>query len=104
MAEGLKTYWYQGVDALLKGDEALAQDIWMSAMLECRVDEVKDRTAELVAVLENTAIELLQAGNWNGSKKCYEMALEADQSFENVTLKKFFLAGNIYSTLQKSEI
>jgi hypothetical protein len=97
MAEGLKTYWYQGVDALLKGDEALAQDIWMSAMLECRVDEVKDRTAELVAVLENTAIELLQAGNWNGSKKCYEIALEANQSFENLTLKNILFWREIYT-------
>ena len=97
MAEGLRDYWYQGVDALLKGDEALAQDIWMSAMLECRVDEVEERTTELVAVLENTAIELLQAGNWTGARKCYEMALEADQSFENLTLKKILFWREIYT-------
>ncbi|UAJ73052.1 class I SAM-dependent methyltransferase [Synechocystis sp. PCC 7339] len=97
MAEGLRAYWYQGVDALLKGDEALAQDIFMSAMLECQVDEVQERTAELVAVLENTAIELLQASNWAGARKCYEMALEADQSFENLTLKRILFWREIYT-------
>jgi hypothetical protein len=97
MAERLTAYWYQGVDALLKGNEALAQDIWMSAMLECRVDEVEERTIELVTVLENTAIELLQAGNWTGARKCYEMALESDQTFENVTLKGILFWREIYA-------
>jgi hypothetical protein len=97
MGEGLRFYWYQGVDALLKGDEDLAQDIWMSAMLECRVDEVEEQTTELVAVLENTAIELLQAGNWTEARKCYEMALEADQTFENVTLKRILFGRKIYT-------
>jgi hypothetical protein len=93
----LGAFWYQGIDALLRGDETLAQDIWMSATLECRVDDVQERTAELVAVLENTVIELLQAGNWAGARKCYEMALEADQSFENVTLKKILFWREIYA-------
>ncbi|MBE9241095.1 class I SAM-dependent methyltransferase [Synechocystis salina] len=97
MSEGLRFYWYQGVDALLKGDEALAQDIWMSAMLECRVDDVQERTAELVEVLEDTAIESLQAGNWAGARKCYEMALEIDQSFENLILKKILFWQEIYT-------
>lgn len=96
MAERLTAYWYQGVDALLKGNEGLAQDIWMSAMLECRMDEVEERTTELVTVLENTAIELLQAGNWTGARKCYEIALEADQTFENITLKRILFWREIY--------
>jgi predicted O-methyltransferase YrrM len=89
MAEGLSpltAFWYQGIEALLQGDEALAQELWMPAMLECRVDEVAERTGELVAVLEGSVVELLQAGNLGGAKKCYEMIFEVDETFENATL------------------
>ncbi|MBE9176006.1 class I SAM-dependent methyltransferase [Synechocystis salina LEGE 06155] len=93
----LRAFWCQGVDALLRGDETLAQDIWMSALLECQVGEVENRTSDLVAILETTAIELLQAGNWTGARKCHEMALEADQSFENMTLEKILFWRDIYT-------
>lgn len=100
MAEELapfRTFWYQGIDALLRGDDALAQDIWMSAMLECQVEEVEERTGELVAVLEGTVIELLQGGNHGAAKRCYEMALEVDGAFENSTLEKILRWRELYA-------
>jgi hypothetical protein len=66
MAEGCSrftAFWYQGVDVLLKGDAALAQEIWMAAMLDCQVDEVEEQTNVLVKILEATAIALLQSCN-----------------------------------------
>jgi len=93
----LRAFWYQGVDALLRGDDALAQDLWMSAMLECQVEEVEERTEELVVVLEETAIALLQVGSCGGAKKCYEMAQEVDETFENSTLDKILRWRELYT-------
>lgn len=87
----LKAFWDQGIDALLSGDGSLAQDIWMSAMLECQVDEVDNRTKELVTVLETTAIKLLQAGNHLAVKRCYDVALGVDTIFQNFTVKPKYL-------------
>ena len=100
MAEGLSpltAFWYQGVDALLGGgDDALAQEIWMTEMLECQVDEVTERTGELVRVLEGTVVELLQAGNLGGVKRYYETIFEVDGTFENPTLDKVLRWRELY--------
>lgn len=89
--------WYQGLDALLQGDEALAQDIWMSAMLDSPVDDVDDRTEELLKLLENTAIELLHVKEYNKAKQCYDMALDINPDFTNQTLSKILLWPDHYT-------
>jgi hypothetical protein len=93
----LQPFWYQGLDALLNGDEALAQSIWMSVILESQIDEVDAQTRELSKILENTVIKLLQAGNYGGAKRCYEMALEIDETFENTTLEQILQWREFYT-------
>lgn len=77
-----------GLNALLRGDEDLAQEIWMSVILNSPVDQVDSRLKELIKRLEQITIELLQGKNYIAAKKCYEMALEIDSEFDNPTLNQ----------------
>ena len=96
LLSSMASFWYQGIDALLRGDEALAQEIWTATMLDCQVEQVDIQTTELLKLLEKTTIELLQAGNYSAAKKCYKMALEVDETFDNSTLKKILYWQELY--------
>ncbi|MGA0201014.1 MAG: hypothetical protein ACO3NK_18195 [Prochlorotrichaceae cyanobacterium] len=56
----IASHWYQGLNILLRGDEELAQEIWMSTILDSPVDQVAIQIKELTQILERTTIELLQ--------------------------------------------
>lgn len=82
---------YKGLSFLLAGDDEAGQAIWIDLLLESTIDEAEKYTKQLVKILEDTAIELLQAGNNFGAKKCYQAALEIDKDFHNSTLEKILL-------------
>lgn len=79
--------WHLGIDALLRGDEVEASNIWMSVMLDSTTDELEDLTNQLVSTLESSAIKFLQAGSYEAAKQCYKTALEVDEKFNNSVLK-----------------
>lgn len=72
----LCNYWNLGLALLLQGNEEEAQLIWLSVMLEPDSEQINQRLAELVNVLENEAFRYHKSGNLTQAETVYLQILQ----------------------------
>lgn len=83
-------YWYLGLALLLQGEEFAAQTVWLSAMTEATPDEFDIWMAELIEILETTAIQYLNSGKLQLAEKIYWQIIEVN----NTEAETYYNLGN----------
>ena len=73
-------YWYLGLAILLQGEESEAQAIWLSAITQVDPDAMDTVTAELLQVLQTTAIQFLDNREFQRAEIIYWQIIELDSN------------------------
>jgi predicted O-linked N-acetylglucosamine transferase (SPINDLY family) len=71
-------YWYLGLALLLNGQEAEAQDVWLSALLEGSAEQIEADRTDLLNVLFEAGKQALDAGKLSVAKVIFLQVLELE--------------------------
>ncbi|MBD2654405.1 tetratricopeptide repeat protein [Synechocystis sp. FACHB-383] len=82
----LELYWYLGLVYLLQESEELAQEIWLSILLQGTIEEVEQWTIELINFLEIKVKENITIKKIGYAKIIYENILVIQPEYENAEL------------------
>ena len=84
--EELIYYWYLGLVYLLQENEELAQEIWLSVLLQGNSEEIKQWTAQLISFLEIKVKENIIEKKLGNAKIIYEAIFIIDPDYRNLKL------------------
>jgi predicted O-linked N-acetylglucosamine transferase (SPINDLY family) len=84
--EELIYYWYLGLVYLLQENEELAQEIWLSVLLQGNSQEVEQWTAQLISFLEIKVQENITEKKLGNAKIIYESIFFINPDYENIKL------------------
>ncbi|UAJ73053.1 tetratricopeptide repeat protein [Synechocystis sp. PCC 7339] len=84
--EGLTYYWYLGLIYVLRENEELAQEIWLSVLFQGTLEEVEEWTAELINFLESKVKENMVKNRLGNAKIIYESINMIRPEYKNLQL------------------
>jgi predicted O-linked N-acetylglucosamine transferase (SPINDLY family) len=84
--EQLTYYWYLGLAYLLKENEELAQEIWLSIFLQGSLEEVEQWTTELISFLEIKIQENITSQKLGNAKIIYQVIFVINPDYKNSEL------------------
>jgi len=84
--EELTYYWYLGLVYLLQENEELAQEIWLSVLLQGNSQEVEQWRSELINLLEIKAKENITEKKLGNAKIIYQSIFFINPDYENIEL------------------
>jgi protein O-GlcNAc transferase len=84
--EELTYYWYLGLVYLLQENEELAQEIWLSILLQGNSQEVEQWTSELINFLEIKAKENITEKKLGNARIIYQSIFYINPDYENIEL------------------
>ena len=76
-------YWYLGIIYLLQGQEALAEELWMSILLQGSEENLILWTRDLVNLLEKFLWEVLETKKLMSAKVLMNSLYQLDENYNN---------------------
>jgi predicted O-linked N-acetylglucosamine transferase (SPINDLY family) len=83
----LDYYWYLGLAHLLKENEEVAQEIWLSVLLNGNLEEAKIWTQDLITFLEIKVNENITIHKLGSAKVIYEAIFGINSDYQNIELQ-----------------